>query len=120
MSLCQLGVNDVLGLVLILRHFLPLLYIPEWEWQNENGQWIKYDIQITRDLENVHSQVGETSSSVRGGRRRKNQVAITAAGRSYTVDIAKMEQKNSETGVIRKVRRLASTGKGQFINSDIP
>ena len=53
-------------------------------------------------------------ASVRGARR-KNKVAITAAGRSYTVDIGKMEQRNDETGVIRQVRRLSSIGTGQFI-----
>ena len=80
-----------------------------WEWQDENGQWMKYDIQATRDLENAHSQVG--GASVRGARR-KNQVAITTGGRSYTVDIGKMEQKNNETGVVRNIRRLSSTAKG--------
>ncbi|CAI8050123.1 Poly [ADP-ribose] polymerase 2 [Geodia barretti] len=86
-----------------------------WEWQDENGQWMKYDIQATRDLENAHSQVG--GASVRGARR-KNQVAITTGGRSYTVDIGKMEQKNNETGVVRNIRRLSSTAKGS--SSDTP
>lgn len=73
---------------------------------------MRYDTQVTRDLENAHSQMGGVS--VRGARR-KNKVAITAAGRSYTVDVGKMEQRNDETGVVRQVRRLSLTGKGQSI-----
>ena len=42
-------------------------------------------------------------------------MTVSAAGRGYTVDIVKMEQKNDETGVVRKIRRLSQTGPGQFI-----
>ena len=43
-------------------------------------------------------------------------MTVSAAGREYTVDIVKMEQKNDETGVVRKIRRLSQTGPGQFIS----
>lgn len=84
---------------------LPLFLV--WEWQNEHAQWIPYDPSVTHQLETSYTKI---TSSQRAARR-KGAVPITAAGRSYTVDIVKMEQCNDSTGVIRKVRRINPAGE---------
>ena len=59
-----------------------------------------YDPTVAMELEKEHDNPSA------GGK-----VSITAAGRTYTVDVVKMEQANDATGVVRKVRRMKTAGK---------
>ena len=75
---------------------------------------MSYDTAVAKDLESAYTSISTSSKRVRRG---QGEVSITAAGRSYTVDVVKMEQTNDSTGVVRKVRRLTSESedvKGQF------
>ena len=74
-----------------------------WQWQDENGTWQDYDPAICHQLEAAHT----SSGSGTGGR---GNVSFSVAGRSYTVDVGKMEQVNTATGVGRKVARRAPKG----------
>ena len=73
-----------------------------WQWEDEKGRWYDYDPTVCRQLESAYS-VGDNSKVV---------VAFEAAGRSYSVDIAKLEQTNTATGVVRKVARKTESGVG--------
>jgi len=68
-----------------------------WQWQDEHGVWRDYDPSLCHKLEAAHN----------GSRGAGGSVSFTAAGRSYTVDVSKMEQTNTATGVGRKVARRA-------------
>jgi len=78
-----------------------------WQWQDENSTWQDYDPVLCHKLEVAHT----SSSSKAGG---EESVSFTIAGRSYTVDVGKMEQVNTETGVRRKVARRAPKGGSPF------
>ncbi|XP_065844434.1 poly [ADP-ribose] polymerase 2-like [Oscarella lobularis] len=69
-----------------------------WEWLDENGQWNLYAPSLCRQLDAAFA-----SDS-------KSDVAIEAAGRSYTVHLATMEQENDSTGVKRKIRKAGVSG----------
>ena len=73
-----------------------------WEWQDEAGQWIRYDSDTTAKLEEEFSREGGEG---------KGKVAISAAGRAYSIDLVKMEQTNIATGAVRQVRRLKPVSK---------
>ena len=66
-----------------------------WEWEDEHGRWNPYGIQTGVDLETAK---GGSASSV----------SLESCGRSYTVDVAQMEQTNDVTSIKRNVRREVS------------
>ena len=76
-----------------------------WQWEDEHGRWNPYNLSSSLDLEDMH-QGGATSP-----------VTLMAYGRAYTVDVAKMEQTNDVTGVVRKVKRAGVKGMFTFINT---
>ncbi|KAJ8041109.1 Poly [ADP-ribose] polymerase 2 [Holothuria leucospilota] len=64
-----------------------------WQWQDERNRWNPYLCDATKLLE--ASYTGD-----------KKIVDIQAAGRDYAIDVTKMEQRNTDTDVVRKVDRL--------------
>ncbi|XP_064610913.1 poly [ADP-ribose] polymerase 2-like [Liolophura sinensis] len=69
-----------------------------WQWEDERGKWNSYDTACSCSLEDA-SRGGET------------EAAISACGRSYTVDLTNKEQVNDDTAVVRKVRRVKTDAK---------
>lgn len=63
-----------------------------WQWLDENGTWNPY-LPKTAFLLEKGQKNGETS------------VEFVAMKRKYVVDLAKLEQENKATSVIRKVER---------------
>ena len=76
----------------ITIHFTVIDYY-SWEWEDEKGRWNPYPADTVIKVENCQQQD-------------KKSVGLEAAGRPYTVDTAKMEQRNDVTGVIRKIQRI--------------
>ena len=67
-----------------------------WEWQDERNNWNPYNAKTSVSLEKA-KEAGQKNMS------------FEAYNRSYTVNVAKMEQVNDATGVIRKVQRVQSS-----------
>ncbi|KAH3770057.1 poly [ADP-ribose] polymerase 2-like [Dreissena polymorpha] len=66
-----------------------------WKWEDEKGNYNPYSVENALLLEEKYQQ-------------NTDEVEIQAAGRSYLVDIPKKEQKNKDTGVVRKISRTQS------------
>lgn len=66
-----------------------------WEWEDERKNWNPYGAAVSIELEQARAG-GDTS------------VKICTCGRNYTVSVAKLEQKNDDTDVVRSVRRIKS------------
>ena len=73
---------------------LSLDHVPQWEWQNEYGIWVKYPRILSQEFESGRDD-GSTSC------------LFGIAGRQYYLYLDRMEQENKETKVVRKVRRIA-------------
>ncbi|KAK3589103.1 hypothetical protein CHS0354_017445 [Potamilus streckersoni] len=66
-----------------------------WQWEDEKGKLKPYDVKVTLALEKARES-GETT------------VDIVASHRSYSIDISKMEQRNTVTDLKKKVCRNKS------------
>lgn len=76
-----------------IYYFLPVdFYI--WQWQDEKGGWNPYSIDTCIELEQADG---------------KGHVDFEACQRSYSIDVAKLEQTNVTTDVKRKVERAKSS-----------
>ncbi|XP_022343274.1 poly [ADP-ribose] polymerase 2-like isoform X2 [Crassostrea virginica] len=64
-----------------------------WQWQDEKGGWNPYSIDTCIELEQADG---------------KGHVDFEACQRSYSIDVAKLEQTNVTTDVKRKVERAKS------------
>ncbi|XP_062609623.1 poly [ADP-ribose] polymerase 2-like [Saccostrea cucullata] len=65
-----------------------------WQWQDEKGGWNPYAVETCVDLERAEG---------------KGHIDFEAFKRSYSIDVAKMEQINTSTDVKRKVDRVKSS-----------
>ncbi|KAJ2943828.1 hypothetical protein O0L34_g8156 [Tuta absoluta] len=65
-----------------------------WQWRDDRGVWRSYSWAESRALE-TGASAGE------------EEVCLTTLGRSYTVDLAAMQQLNDHTGTARPVQRVA-------------
>ncbi|KAI5642254.1 WWE domain-containing protein [Phthorimaea operculella] len=65
-----------------------------WQWRDDRGVWRSYSWAESRALE-AGASAGE------------EEVCLTTLGRSYTVDLAAMQQLNDHTGTARPVQRVA-------------
>lgn len=72
-----------------------------WEWEDERKNWNPYGAAVSIELEQARAG-GDTS------------VKICTCGRNYTVSVAKLEQKNDDTDVVRSVRRIKSGSFTQY------
>ena len=73
-----------------------------WEWQDETNKWIPYTDTDTQTIEDAHA-AGNTT------------VTMTIMGRSYKIDLSKMEQVNVSTGVSRNIRRNVPPGTSSSV-----
>ncbi|CAH0747219.1 unnamed protein product [Diatraea saccharalis] len=64
-----------------------------WQWRDDRGVWRSYSWAESRALE----------AGVAAG---EEEVCLTTLGRSYTVDLAAMQQLNDHTGTARPVQRV--------------
>ncbi|CAH0406076.1 unnamed protein product [Chilo suppressalis] len=64
-----------------------------WQWRDDRGVWRSYSWAESRALE-AGAAAGE------------EEVCLTTLGRSYTVDLAAMQQLNDHTGTARPVQRV--------------
>lgn len=67
-----------------------------WQWEDEKGNYNSYGIDNTVTLETAHQKMEAT-------------IDLEACGRSYKVDLQKLEQTNTATSVTRKIAREQST-----------
>ncbi|PVD21135.1 hypothetical protein C0Q70_19301 [Pomacea canaliculata] len=66
-----------------------------WQWEDEKGQWNPYSAAVCLELEKAREDKQES-------------IDFEACGRTYRVDLLKLEQVNISTNVIRKVARTKS------------
>jgi len=99
-------------------HFLKVktCFLAEiWEWEDEDKNWHGYDASSCRLLE---------ASQLCG----VDKISIASLGRSYSIDLKRMVQKNEETKTERRIQRvdnssltgtLSFRGHNKFLGGDV-